>query len=296
MISASPRRLAVFKSVVEHGGFNLAAARLGIAQPSVGAHIKALEAQIGQPLFYRHRGAKPRLTKAGEAVYAYAVDMLRKSQETSHALAGLRDSEAREITIAVHRDMATHGLPARIAAFVGKHPKVRVVTRIGTIDEVIALVREHTVHVGLFLGSGPVSGIQSEAIGCEPLVLVVAPGHPLASRTRLTPREIVQYPFVTGLRGSRFFELIQTALASVGIANFDIAMELQESAPVKEVVRHGAGVACLALCTAAAELEKGSLAALKLSVPLPEMQLRCGYRAPLSGMARAFVAAIGGKG
>jgi len=52
MISASPRRLTVFKSVVDLGGFNLAAVRLGIAQPSVGAHIKALEAQIGQPLFY----------------------------------------------------------------------------------------------------------------------------------------------------------------------------------------------------------------------------------------------------
>ena len=43
MISASARRLNVFKSVVDCGGFNLAAMQLGIAQPSVGAHIKALE-------------------------------------------------------------------------------------------------------------------------------------------------------------------------------------------------------------------------------------------------------------
>ena len=48
MISASARRLSVFKAVVEEGGFNRAAMRLDISQPSVGAHVKALEQQAGQ--------------------------------------------------------------------------------------------------------------------------------------------------------------------------------------------------------------------------------------------------------
>ena len=75
MISASPRRLTVFKSVVDLGGFNAAATELGIAQPSVGAHIRALESQIGQPLFHRQRGSRPKLTKAGEALYTFAVEL-----------------------------------------------------------------------------------------------------------------------------------------------------------------------------------------------------------------------------
>src|SRR5262249_34847387 len=93
MISASPRRLTVFKQVVDLGGFNAAASRLGIAQPSVGAHIRALEDRVGQPLFYRHRGARPRLTKAGETLYAFAVEVLRKSEETTDTLADLKASE-----------------------------------------------------------------------------------------------------------------------------------------------------------------------------------------------------------
>ena len=72
MISASARRLSVFKAVADHGGFNLAADRLGIAQPSVGAHIRALERQVGQPLFHRRRGQRSQLTKAGETLYAIA--------------------------------------------------------------------------------------------------------------------------------------------------------------------------------------------------------------------------------
>src|ERR1700687_4283728 len=100
MISASPRRLSVFKNVVETGGFNAAAAELGIAQPSVCAHVKALESQLGQSLFDRHRGSRPKLTKAGQAVYDFALDVLRKSEEATHALAHINASEARAITIA----------------------------------------------------------------------------------------------------------------------------------------------------------------------------------------------------
>jgi DNA-binding transcriptional LysR family regulator len=292
MISASPRRLSVFKSVVDLGGFNLAAARLGIAQPSVGAHIKALEQQIGQPLFHRHRGSKPKLTKAGEAVYAFAVEILQKSQETTQALATMRKAEAQEIAMAVHRDIATQFLPERLAAFTRKHPGVRVVTRIGTIDEVIELVRADAVHLGLFLASGPVSGIGSEVLAHEALTLVVSPKHPLAVRKTVSPSDVTRHPFVTGLRGSRYFELVQAALKSLGIERFEVAMEMQESAAVKEMVRHGAGIACLPRCTIAAELAAGALVELKPTVALPDLQIRCGYHAPLSAAARQFMQAV----
>jgi DNA-binding transcriptional LysR family regulator len=292
MISASPRRLSVFKSVVDLGGFNVAATRLGIAQPSVGAHIKALEAQIGQPLFHRHRGSKPQLTKAGEALYAFAVDVLRKSEEATHTLADLRNEEAREIAIAVHRDVAGHFLPARLSVFAKKYPKVRIVTRIGTIEDVIDLVRKHTVNLGLVLAAGPIRGIRSEILSPEPLALVASPQHPLTARSHLTPDDVARIPFVTGLRASRYFDLVDAALNAVGVADYRVAMELQESAAVKEMVRHGAGIACLPRCTVAAEIEAGSLAELKLSIRLPDLQLRCAYRTPLADVAHKFVRSI----
>jgi DNA-binding transcriptional LysR family regulator len=296
MISASPRRLSVFKSVVDLGGFNLAAARLGIAQPSVGAHIKALEQQIGQPLFHRHRGSKPQLTKAGEAVYAFAVDVLQKSAETTQALASMRKAAAQEIVIGAQRDIATQFLPERLATFARKHPGVRMVTRIGTIEEMIELVRSQAVHLGLLLASGPIGGIRSEVLAHEPLTLVVSLQHPLAARTNISPADVARYPFVTGLRGSRYVELVRAALKSIGIEGFEVAMELQESAAVKEMVRHGAGVACLPRGTIAPELAAGALIELKLTVALPDLQIRCGYRAPLTGAARRFVLAMkGGK-
>jgi DNA-binding transcriptional LysR family regulator len=293
MISASPRRLNVFKAVVDRGGFNAAADHLGIAQPSVGAHIKALEGQIGQPLFHRHRGRKPRLTRAGETLYAFAIDLLRKTDETTHTLADLRDADTREVVIAVHRDVAAYMLPPRLAAFAANFPRTRVVTRIGTIEDVIAMVREQDVHLGLFLAAGPVSGVPSQVLAAEPLLMVTSPSHPLAHKRRVTPAMLDGFALVTGLRQSRYAKMIDSALGSIGVNNYDVVMELQESSAVKEMVRHGAGIACLPRCTVLGEIAAGSLVALPLSIPLGALDLHCAYRLPLSEMGQHLVRWLG---
>lgn len=292
MISASPRRLTVFKSVVDRGGFNAAATELGIAQPSVGAHVRALESQVGQPLFHRQRGSRPKLTKAGAALYAFAVDLLRRSEEATHALDDLRKIDAHEIAVAVHRDLLSDRYSVWLTAFARKHPKAKVVTRTGTIEDVIGLIREREVALGLFLSSGPVEGLRSEFLSHEPLLLVVSPRHPLASLPRVSPDEIARHPFVSGLRGSRYVGLADAALRSIGIPARDIAMELQDSIAVKEMVRLGAGIACVPACTVRAELAAKSLVALKLGAALPALEIRYGHLAALSGVARQFVSAI----
>ena len=280
----------VFKAVVERGGFNAAANHLGIAQPSVGAHVKALESQIGQPLFHRHRGSKPRLTKAGETLYAFAVDMLRKTDEASHVLAGLRAAEKREIAIAAHRDLAAHTLPPRLASFATRYPKVRVVTRIGTLEDVVEMVNTGDVHLGLFLAAGAVPGLPSEVLAHEPLVLVASPKHPLARRRSVTPADLDGFSLVSGLRQSRWAKLIDTALRGIGVTRYNVVMELQESSAVKQTVRHGAGIACLPDCTVREEIAAGLLVALRLARPLADFELHCAYRAPLSETARQLVA------
>ncbi|HKA81012.1 MAG TPA: LysR family transcriptional regulator [Xanthobacteraceae bacterium] len=289
MISASPRRLSVFKQVVETGGFNAAAAELGIAQPSVCAHVKALESQLGQPLFYRHRGSRPKLTKAGEALYGFALDMLRKSEEATHALAHIRSSEAREITIAVHRDVAQSFLPAPLGAFTRKHPGTRIVTRIGTIEEVLELLRDEVADLGLLVSSGPPGGVTSVVLRREPLWLVAMPGHPLARRKAIQPAELAKFPFVTGLSHSRYQQMVDAALRRMGIPSWQVAMELQESAALKGMVGQGAGIACLLRCAVEKEIEAGALALLDVKAPAQELELRCVHRAPLRPPLASFL-------
>ncbi|HLH91537.1 MAG TPA: LysR family transcriptional regulator [Xanthobacteraceae bacterium] len=290
MIAASARRLSVFRCVVEAGGFNAAAMRLGIAQPSVGAHIKALEAKLGQPLFARQRGTRPQLTPAGEALYAYAGEALARSAQASRTLADLRGARAREITVVVHRDLAPRFVSRHLGPFARRTTKTRVVTRIGTIEDVLALARSGEADLGVLVAEAPVSGLRGEVLAREPLMIVVAPEHPLARRKRVTADDIERYTFIGGLSGSSYARMMAKVLRRAGLRRYDVAMELQESSAVKEMVRHGVGPACLPACTVADELAARTLVALDLAFPLPPLDMRCVWRAPLHEPAAALLA------
>ena len=292
MIEASPRRLLVFKHVVDFGGFNAAAERLGISQPSVGAHVKALERQVGQSLLMRHRGARPQLTEAGRVVYAMATNVIRLSEEASLQLANMKSRQTSEIVIAAHRDLSISFLPQHLSLFSKKYPRSRVITRIGTIEDVLALVESGTVQIGVLLSSGPVQGLGSEIVGREPLHLVVGKGHPLAREAGITAADLRKFSFVTGLRESRYFQMVDRALHSIGMDDYDVALELQESAAVREAVRHGQTIACLPRCTIMSDLAPGELIPLDLAKPLAPLQIRCVYGAEPGPAAQRMIAIL----
>ncbi len=106
-------------------------------------------------------------------------------------------------------------------------------------------------------------------------------------RTRLA-----RHPFVTGLRGSRYFELADAALRGIGIANVrnrhgaSGVRRSEGNGPPRR--RH----CLLPACTVRAEIGAGSLVALKLSTDLPGLEIRYGSSAPLTGVARQFVSVI----
>lgn len=60
------KQLEVFAAVVDQEGFGRAADQLYLAQSTVSAHIRGLEAALGVPLFRRDTRRKPVLTAEGQ--------------------------------------------------------------------------------------------------------------------------------------------------------------------------------------------------------------------------------------
>ncbi|HEX4814755.1 MAG TPA: LysR family transcriptional regulator, partial [Nonomuraea sp.] len=90
-------QLAYFVAVAETRHFTQAAERMRVAQPSLSKQVKALETDLGAPLFTRARG-NVTLTPAGEALLPLARRMLADAdtarQEVAQ-LAGLRRGRVR---------------------------------------------------------------------------------------------------------------------------------------------------------------------------------------------------------
>jgi len=75
------RQLEVLVTIVDRGSFAAAADHFGIAQPSVSAHVRAIERHTGGPVFERTRGRRATLTALGRSVVAHAgsVEGMRRA-------------------------------------------------------------------------------------------------------------------------------------------------------------------------------------------------------------------------
>src|SRR6185295_19754119 len=154
------RRLEVFVIIAERGGFRAAAEALGMAQPSVSAHVQALEGQAGGELFERRRGRGVGLTDLGQTFLKHARQLLAEADEMAVDLSRSRADTARRVTFACQRSLS-HVLPPSLAAFARHHREVELVTRVGRQEEVLDMVRSGAAHIGLYLGNQDIAGLKS---------------------------------------------------------------------------------------------------------------------------------------
>ncbi|MDL2339336.1 MAG: LysR family transcriptional regulator ArgP [Pseudomonadota bacterium] len=97
-------------ALADHGGFDAAAQRLAITQSAVSQRLRALEAQVGQPLVVRSRPL--RLTEPGKVLLRFARQLQALRADVSREL-GMQPSAGERLAVAVNADsLATWVLPA----------------------------------------------------------------------------------------------------------------------------------------------------------------------------------------
>lgn len=177
--------LMFFAAVAETGGIGRAAARLNTVQSNVTGRIRALEQALQVPLF--HRGSRGvTLTRAGERLLPYAIQVGRLLSEARHAL--LSEGEPRgPLRIGAMETTAALRLPGPLAAFAARHPEVDIELETGPTEQLIARVLDRVLE-GAFV-AGPIMQADLVAIPVltEDLVLVAHPavGDPAALLDRL---------------------------------------------------------------------------------------------------------------
>lgn len=115
--------LACFEAAARNLSFKLAATELNVTPAAVSHRIKALEAELGQPLFNRqYRGVE--LTEAGALL---CVSLQRSFGMMSDSVARIRNRLDRTgVSIAATTAMSGLWLTPRLAAFWKAHPDVAI--------------------------------------------------------------------------------------------------------------------------------------------------------------------------
>lgn len=164
--------LVTFSTVARLGGVTRAADELNTVQSNITQRVKALEAEIGTPLFERHsRGMT--LTGAGRRLLPYAQRLAALSREA--VLAAREDGEPKgPLSIGSMETTAAVRLPSLLAEFHRRFPAVQLSLRTAPTADLVAAVLDGSLD-GAFV-AGPIEHAELTAVTAfqEELVLVTA--------------------------------------------------------------------------------------------------------------------------
>src|SRR5262244_3613998 len=118
-------QIRYFLVLAEELNFTRSAARCNVAQPSLTRAIKALEEELGGPLFHRDH-AHTRLTELGKIVRPYLEDVYRGAENARRKARELVDNKTMPLRLGLMCTIAPDQLLDFIHTVQANHPTVRL--------------------------------------------------------------------------------------------------------------------------------------------------------------------------
>lgn len=285
-------QLETFLAVATYGGFHRAAEALRISQPAVSARISTLEDLLGARLFVREHG-KFSLSLAGKALRPHAEQVLRQVAIARQAVHELHPIAGSALPIAASLSICTYLLPEVLKKYQETHPNVVVSVRSGNSAQVLKMVLDGEVDLGLArsLNHPEVETIQ---LRDDPLILVGHPAHSTMARRRVTLEELESMPIISYDRGSSDWTLMNGLFRQDGLLP-NIVLEVETIEACKRMVLRKLGLAFLPQIAVVEELRKGKLCPLEITGREPlrrSLDVILPRRRPLSKSAKELVAGL----
>ncbi|MEV5716629.1 LysR family transcriptional regulator [Amycolatopsis mediterranei] len=285
------RQLAVVVAVAEEGGFTAAAQRLRTGQSTVSTVVRALERDLGTPLFHRttHRVV---LTPAGEAFVPAARAALEAAERARAAVSPLTGRVRLGVCPGLLTDLHRTLTPLRHT-----HPGLTLEVRQLRPEQVRCELAESTVDVALTPAPGggrtapaadavrarhnsaPPTEPVTTPLAADELVLVTAPGGSRSAPADVSGLSLVDFPVGWAIRDA----------VDRAFPRRPVSLEVDDLAVAAGLVRAGLA-ACLLPASAAARFP--DLTVRRFERPVP-WQLAAVHRAEAGPAVAAVVAQLG---
>lgn len=176
----SLKALRAFEAAARHGSFSQAAAELSVTHAAISHQVRALEEELGAPLFHR-TGRHVELTERGERLVPVLTAAFEQMAD-AWAQAGAKDNAT--LTVSVEPSFAARWLVLRLGKFNRANPEIEL--RLLPSSDIVDFARED-VDIGIRYGLGEWPDVVSEK-------LFEATVYPVCSPALLDPRRPIRKP------------------------------------------------------------------------------------------------------
>lgn len=283
------RKIEAFSKVYEHASFSKAGKALYLSQPTISAHVASLEQELEVQLFDRiGRTVVP--TKAGEVLYEHARRIFEASELAISELRKLQDRITGRLDIGGSTIPANFIMPEILAGFWKKYPEVVMDLRIGDSEEIVSMVRDNALMLGVVGAVFESPDLHFEQIAVDSLVLVMTPQLYEAHR-HLSVHELLRaLPWVMREEGSgtRLAMAESLAKAGVDINSLRASIMVRNAGAMSRCLAAGMGAAITSAVTVQAELAGGAL----IAVDLPGLRMDRSFHVVYNKKRSLFPAAV----
>lgn len=290
------KQLSLLLVLERHRSLSRAAAELNLSQPAVTKALREIEEIFLTPLFHRSR-AGLEATETGAAVLAFARLALADARGLGDELAALDAGLGGRLRIGVIPFIAPTVLDAACSHALSQQPRIAVLVREGTTDELVGALRAHEVDCVIarsFYAAGE-DIVQVPLYREEPTLVVPARAAARLSRgapdwARLATLDWIMPPPQTPTRRT-----INTMFATAGVAPPLPLVETYSIKTIATLLRTQPRAITIVPRAVAVELANGGGAALlphALRWDLPPVEAMWLRRAQHSGPLMALVTAL----
>lgn len=257
-------RLETLLVVAECKNFTKAAEILSLTQPAVSNHINQLERECAAKLFFRGKG-EFRLTPEGKIAVTYARRLKALHDKMLVKIADEQKHLSR-FRIGITHTSENNSIAETLAQYSNERSDMTITILTDTINNLYDMLENYELDIAIVEGKRLSSKLNYFMLDTDCLVCVVNNDSPLAKRSMVTINDLKKQNMILRLPSSATRQLFESTLVSINesIESFNVSLEVDNVATIKELVRKDFGVSILPKSACISEAKRGKLTILPI--------------------------------
>lgn len=237
------RQLETFVAIAKFKSFSKAADYLFLTQPTISNHIQNLENQLGTILINR-TNKKVTLTKAGEILYAHALDILNKREIALFNLEQFKGKIEGTLEIATSTTPEQYILPQLLNSFHKIYPDVKYHLLHFDSLQVVESIISGEIDFGIVGAREDRKQLNYINLMEDRLVVIAPYTEPYTAMDSISIKALKNSKLILREEGSGTRKIFEHALQlqDITIENLDVVAYVENTETIKECVRLGLGL------------------------------------------------------
>lgn len=257
-------KLETLLVVADCKNFTKAAEILSLTQPAVSNHINQLERECNAKLFLRGKGDF-KLTQEGKIAVTYARRLKALNAKMLEKIADAQKHLSR-FRIGITHTSENNSITEILANYANAHSNITITILTDTINNLYDMLENYELDIAIVEGKRLSSKLNYFMLDTDYLVCVLNNENPLARQSMVTVNELKKENMILRLPSSATRQLFESTLISINesIDDFNVALEVDNVATIKELVRKDLGVSILPKSACINDVKKGKLTVLPI--------------------------------